>query len=409
MNSRDNHSNTLIFIDTNILLIPLKIDGLSVEAFKQLFNPFIDNIYILPTVHDEYIDICRMINQNNIQAIDKAFQDWAKAASALRALVETIPDWRHFVNKCLSPNVIKKAEVLKSSINTRNKSICEKSITDLEPFIRSRLYRDNFSYTEKLKLYEQAEFRFRNQIPPGYKDNGKKGISRYSDFIIWKEMIKATNEIFKVEETGWHEVIFITKDKKEDWFSDDSKAKLKSEFEEETGCRLHIMNLKEFKEAHRNQVKNLTMLIRRLQENLEKKNTDKALYYLKRQLNILVPWGATLNNLVDYLSESEQEVIKKAIQTLPGGIHVIPIHFLDLTPRAANCCSYAKITTVGMFSKMTLFDIASFRCFGKKSLQELQFKSKNLIDHFNIIGEDSIIASISDYPKDDIIEVRTIE
>jgi len=224
---------------------------------------------------------------------------------------------------------------------------------------------------------------------------GKKGTSRYSDFIIWKEMIKATNEIFK-EKTGWHEVIFVTNDKKEDWLSEESKERLVREFEEETGCSFLLMNLKEFKEAHKNQVKSLTTLMSQLQANLEKKNTDKALYFLKRQLNILVPWGATFNNLSDYLSASEQEVLKKAIQTLPGAIYIIPIQFLDLTIRATNCCLNAEITTVGMFSKMTLLDIASSRNFGKKSLEELQSKTKNLIDYFNIIGDDSIIASISE-------------
>lgn len=395
VNNRDNHSKTLIFIDTNILLIPLKVDGLSVEDFKRLFNPFIDIIYILPTVYEEYKNICRTINHKNIHAIDHAFQDWAKAATALRALVETIPDWKQFSNKCLSPKVCKKAEELKSNTNSRNKSICEDSISNLEPFIKSRLYREPLSYTEKLKLYEQAEFRFRNQIPPGYKDNGKKGISRYSDFIIWKEMIKATNEIFK-EKTGWHEVIFVTNDKKDDWLSEESKERLVSEFEEETGCSFLLMNLKEFKEAHKNQVKSLTTLMSQLQVNLEKKNTSKALYFLKRQLNILVPWGATFINLSDYLSSSELEVLKKAIQTLPGAIYLIPIQFLDLTIRANNCCLNAEITTVGMFSKMTLFDIASSRNFGKKSLEELQSKTKNLIDYFNITGEDSIIASTSE-------------
>ncbi len=408
MTSRDNHSKTLIFIDTNILLIPLKIDGLSVEDFKRLFNPFIDIIHILPTVYEEYKDICMMINQNNIQAIDHAFQTWAKAASALRALVGPIPDWKLFSKKYLSPNVIKKAEDLKSNTNTRNKFICEKSISDLEPFIRSRLYREVFSYTEKLKLYEQAEFRFRNQIPPGYKDKEKKNIGRYSDFIIWKEMIKATNEIFK-EQTGWREVIFVTNDKKDDWVSEASKEKLEKEFREETGYSVLLMNLKEFKEAHKNQVKSLTTLMSQLQANLEKMNTDKALYLLKRQLNILVPWGATFLNLSEYLSESEQEVLKKAIQTLPGSIYMIPIQFLDLSIRATNCCLNAEITTVGMFSKMTLLDIASSRNFGRKSLEELRFKTKHLIDYFNMIGDDSIIASISDYPEADTIEVQTIE
>ena len=55
----------------------------------------------------------------------------------------------------------------------------------------------------------------------------------------------------------------------------------------------------------------------------------------------------------------------------------------------------AEITTVGMFSKMTFLDIVSSRNFGKKSLEELQSKTKNLIDYFNLIGEDSLIASIS--------------
>jgi DNA-directed RNA polymerase subunit alpha len=138
-------------------------------------------------------------------------------------------------------------------------------------------------------------------------------------------------------------------------------------------------------------------------------NTDKALYLLKRQLNILVPWGATFLNLSEYLSESEQEVLKKAIQTLPGSIYMIPIQFLDLSIRATNCCLNAEITTVGMFSKMTLLDIASSRNFGRKSLEELRFKTKHLIDYFNMIGDDSIIASISDYPEADTIEVQTIE
>jgi len=75
----------------------------------------------------------------------------------------------------------------------------------------------------------------------------------------------------------------------------------------------------------------------------------------------------------------------------------------------SNCCLNAEITTVGMFSKMTLLDIASSRNFGRKSLEELRFKTKHLIDYFNMIGDDSIIASISDYPEADTIEVQTIE
>ena len=65
------------------------------------------------------------------------------------------------------------------------------------------------------ETYEQLENegkeRYKNNIPPGYKDSIKKE-NKYGDYIIWKEIIQFSKEHKK-------NIIFVTDDKKEDWWN----------------------------------------------------------------------------------------------------------------------------------------------------------------------------------------------
>ncbi|MGG1519081.1 PIN domain-containing protein [Paenibacillus oryzisoli] len=68
-----------------------------------------------------------------------------------------------------------------------------------------------YSYTKLLEIVNEGEIRYRNQIPPGYKDGTKKeGIQKYGDLIIWKQIIDYANQKGKA-------IVFITNDVKEDW------------------------------------------------------------------------------------------------------------------------------------------------------------------------------------------------
>lgn len=71
------------------------------------------------------------------------------------------------------------------------------------------------------RLYKEGESRFENKIPPGYKDakNKENEIklygdlfikSKYSDFIIWNEIIEHAKKINK-------SIILVTDERKEDW------------------------------------------------------------------------------------------------------------------------------------------------------------------------------------------------
>lgn len=75
------------------------------------------------------------------------------------------------------------------------------------------------------KKQKEAEFRYKNNIPPGYKDDGKdkngpdefsyNGIvykRKYGDFLAWSQVLEHAENI------GAKTVIFVTDDAKEDWW-----------------------------------------------------------------------------------------------------------------------------------------------------------------------------------------------
>lgn len=89
---------------------------------------------------------------------------------------------------------------------------------------------------ENLYRYcEEGEKRYKANppIPPGYKDaKNKDGIRKYSDYILWKEILQYA----KVNRVN---VIFVTDDEKQDWWHKENDnnellSDLKSEFETDT-------------------------------------------------------------------------------------------------------------------------------------------------------------------------------
>ncbi|MEH6853177.1 PIN-like domain-containing protein [Priestia megaterium] len=62
-------------------------------------------------------------------------------------------------------------------------------------------------------ICEDGEKRYKKQVPPGHKDGKTKdGIRKYSDLILWKEIIQFAKEKQK-------NIIFVTDDVKPDWWN----------------------------------------------------------------------------------------------------------------------------------------------------------------------------------------------
>lgn len=68
--------------------------------------------------------------------------------------------------------------------------------------------------TEKYKeLIEEGERRYREKIPPGFKDTIKGGVKQFGDLILWFQIIDKA----KADEKP---IIFITDDAKNDWWKE---------------------------------------------------------------------------------------------------------------------------------------------------------------------------------------------
>jgi hypothetical protein len=99
---------------------------------------------------------------------------------------------------------------------------------------------------------EAIEFRFPNEIPPGYKDADKKSAHRAAgDYILWRQLLDHV-----AREPRPDRVALVTNDVKADWWVLDKKGdpasarpEMRQELFECTGAELRLLTLSDFLEA----------------------------------------------------------------------------------------------------------------------------------------------------------------
>jgi hypothetical protein len=133
--------------------------------------------------------------------------------------------------KGMEDNIVKNSKTphLSTAVVERFKEVIHACITDLQEkreFYLALLQNDSiiseitelfdgkvgiaFTEQELAAIEKEGDSRYKNEMPPGYKD-AKKSDNKYGDLIIWKELIaKSTAENVPF--------IFIMDDLKEDWW-----------------------------------------------------------------------------------------------------------------------------------------------------------------------------------------------
>ena len=102
----------------------------------------------------------------------------------------------------------------------------------------------------------------------------------------------------------------------------------------------------------------------------------KALRKLGHPRNRSCVMAISVKQHQDEISEYEEEMKKNG--ALPKVIAETPIEELDLSVRAYNCLKRARINTVGQLQEMTEEKLLRVRNLGRKSLEEIQSKLKEL-------------------------------
>lgn len=83
---------------------------------------------------------------------------------------------------------------------------------DVLNFVTSNLeIGEGFTFDETINIIKEGELRYRNTIPPGYKDvKDKDGTQIYGDLIVWKEVLRYA-------QVNKKSVVLISNDVKDDW------------------------------------------------------------------------------------------------------------------------------------------------------------------------------------------------
>ncbi|HAY3506403.1 PIN domain-containing protein [Elizabethkingia anophelis] len=223
--------NAFFVLDTNILINFYRYSSNTKDSFLEILNQLKSRLFIPYQVGKEFFN-------NRLNEISDQKETYRSAIAIIEKLKSD------FVNKNRNPFLSE--EKLKSLDN-----IIEELNYNSERF--EEIKKEDDILDDILNLYENSigdelsdEFiqkacadgkrRYELKIPPGYKDDNKPDpVKKFGDYLLWLSIIKYAKDKNKP-------CIFITDDRKEDWWLLDKhdniimpRPELRKEFFKETG------------------------------------------------------------------------------------------------------------------------------------------------------------------------------
>lgn len=236
---------TFIF-DTNVFLNLYRYSKKTRDIMFKAFEDLADRIWMPNHVaHEIMNNRCEVIVEANdrYEAINSDISSFVKRCKDGLRLADDereIIDLKKYLDDWLKENQ-KKNQIVK---NFSNDAVLEKLLSIFDGKVGASL-----SDEEIMRIKEEGAKRFEKQVPPGYKDYSKtKGTvenNAFGDLIVWKEILKYSSENKK-------DIIYVTNDKKEDWWyivkgkTVGPRIELKKEFEKETSRRFHMYTMLNF-------------------------------------------------------------------------------------------------------------------------------------------------------------------
>ncbi len=128
--------------------------------------------------------------------------------------------------------------------NRKNEINCITKDDKLLDFVNNIRTGSPLSFSQIKEIMLDGDFRYRNQLPPGYEDKEKTGVDKYGDLIIWKGLIGYAKDEKK-------DIIYISEDVKADWANQDKdgyelRSELIAEFQEGTDHKIMSYTLIQF-------------------------------------------------------------------------------------------------------------------------------------------------------------------
>ncbi len=253
-------SDSIIVLDTNVLLIPYGAGARSLSEIVEVYKKIKDRLIIPAQVAREFSKNRQTKLSELHQGLSDKVSQIVKPQKLKYPILEELHEFKE-LNDCLESIAEEKnkATELTSSV----KESIKKWVTE-DPVTKA--YSDVFKEIEvyelkydKNELYEELLRRYELNIPPGYKDS-QKDDNGIGDYLIWKIIIELGKEKNK-------DVIFVTGEEKSDWQQRSGgqglfpRYELQSEFKAKTNGKnfylIPLSKLLELQEAETSSVEEI--------------------------------------------------------------------------------------------------------------------------------------------------------
>ncbi|MBP0601316.1 hypothetical protein J8I01_02105 [Aeromonas sanarellii] len=234
--------------DANVLLNLYRFSTKTREELLKALNHVSDNSHITHQAAKEFLKNRLGVTSGQASEYNTAIKDIEKLTDAILT-----KDRHPFLPDEELQNFSNFSVQLIESLKTMQQDLFEKFSNDeilnfVEELFDGKTGR-GYDETQIVQLAQDGEIRYNNEIPPGYKD-GKKDQTgdpyrKFGDLIVWKQLIDESKNTNKP-------IVFITDDKKEDWWLQQSgrtigpRPELIEEFYKETNQQFWMYTVDKF-------------------------------------------------------------------------------------------------------------------------------------------------------------------
>lgn len=244
-------AGSAIVLDANVLLQMYRYTEETKDEFFKVLASFKERLWIPRQVADEFF-------KNRISTIESQVAVYNAALKGYGDLVASLEKPNH--HPFVSPDALEAFRLSGKVVSDELleiKARCERLLTsdsilsDLGDLFEGRVG-NAYEDAELEQIAVDGKLRYERNIPPGYKDSKKPivpsdflGLAPYGDLIVW-------NQILDYAEVNGKDVIFITDDKKEDWWLEamgktiGPRSELVKEFSERTGRKFIMYSSRRF-------------------------------------------------------------------------------------------------------------------------------------------------------------------
>lgn len=240
--------NSVFVVDANVLLNLYRYSsGTRIELEKALTSVK-KKVFIPHQAAKEFL-------RNRLIVTAGQAKEYTSAINNINNLVKNLSskDRHPFLSEQELPDFEKYSTKLITSLESQQQTLLDKFSNDeILSFIENMFDGKTgkaYEQEDLDKIVTEGETRYQREIPPGYKDSKKESSDdpyrKFGDLLVWKQTIDHAKDKNK-------SVIFITDDKKEDWWLEQSgrtigpRPELIEEFCDETEQKFWMYTVDRF-------------------------------------------------------------------------------------------------------------------------------------------------------------------